>query len=184
MRLFKHLTFILVAVLSVMSASAVEPLSKSNNMKAIIVYFSHSGNTALAAQEIQKVTGAEIVRIHPSQPYTAADLDWENEQSRCTQEHLHPDMRPGIKPLGADFSKYEVVFIGFPIWWHEEPAVIKTFIESTDLKGKELYPFCTSYESPMKEADEALQKAYPDLKWHTGLRLPASSEAIKAWIGQ
>ena len=83
-----------------------------------------------------------------------------------------------------DFSQYDTVFIGFPIWWHEEPAVIRTFLDTTDLKGKELYPFCTSYESPMSEADATLQKGYPTLKWHTGLRLPASADKIKEWISK
>ena len=165
-------------------AQSTAKSSKQEDMKSIIVYFTHSGNTELAAKKLAEVTGSDIVRILPAEPYTAADVDWVNEQSRCTQEHLNQTLRPAIKPLDVDFSQYDTVFIGFPIWWHEEPAVIRTFLDNTDLKGKELYPFCTSYESPMSEADATLQKGYPTLKWHTGLRLPASAEQIKAWIAK
>ncbi len=166
-----------------LNLSAAGPTTKNDkNMKAIIVYFTHSGNTELAAQKLADVTGAPAVRLLPDRPYTAADVDWVNEQSRCTQEHLNQSLRPALKPLGVDLSQYDTVFIGFPIWWHEEPAVIRTFLDNYNLEGKELYPFCTSYESPMSEADATLQKGYPKLKWHTGLRLPASADTIKAWI--
>ena len=81
-----------------------------------------------------------------------------------------------------NFNDYDTVFIGFPIWWHEEPALIRTVLDSVDLKGKQIYPFCTSYESPMSEADATLKKGYPDLNWHTGLRFPATPQQIKEWI--
>lgn len=157
-----------------------------NDMKSVIVYFTHSGNTELAAKEIAAVTGAKMVRLMPEQPYSTEDVDWENEQSRCTQEHLNPSLRPAIKPVDVDFAEVDTVFVGFPIWWHEEPAVIRTFLDKyrEELKGKVLYPFCTSYESPMSEADATLKKGYPDLDWKTGLRLPAKPEQIKAWINQ
>lgn len=150
--------------------------------KGIIVYFTHSGNTELAAGKLAEVTGFPVVRLLPVEPYTAADVDWVNEQSRCTQEHLNQALRPAIRPLDVDFSQFDTVLIGFPIWWHEEPAVIRTFLDNTNLKGKELYPFCTSYESPMSEADATLQKGYPSLRWHTGLRLPADADKIREWI--
>ena len=140
----------IAALLFSFNLSATEPTAKTEKeMKSIIVYFTHSGNTELAAKKLAEVTGSPIVRILPEEPYTAEDVDWVNEKSRCTQEHLNQTLRPVIKPLDVDFSQCDTVFIGFPIWWHEEPAVIRTFLDNTDLKGKELYPFCTSYESPM-----------------------------------
>lgn len=167
------------------SLSAAEPTPNSpKEMKSVVVYFTHSNNTGLAAKKLADLTGSELVRIEPAEPYSTADLDWTNEQSRCTQEHLNQTLRPAIKPLDVDFSQFDTVFIGFPIWWHEEPAVIRTFLDITDLKGKQLYPFCTSYESPMSEADATLQKGYPDLNWHTGLRFPASDTVIKSWIAE
>jgi NADPH-dependent FMN reductase. len=157
-----------------------------DDMKAVIVYFTHSGNTELAAKNLNAVTGAMMVRMMPEQPYSAEDVDWVNEQSRCTREHLDQSLRPAIKPVDVDFAKVDTVFIGFPIWWHEEPAVIRTFLDDykEQLKGKVLYPFCTSYESPMSEADATLRKNYPDYNWKTGLRFPAKSEQIKDWIAQ
>ena len=158
----------------------------TEDMKSVIVYFTHSGNTELAAKDIAAVTGARLVRLMPQQPYTAEDVDWVNEKSRCTQEHLNQSLRPAIKPVDVNFAEVDTVFIGFPIWWHEEPAVIRTFLDDyhKQLEGKVLYPFCTSYESPMSEADATLRKGYPDLNWKTGLRLPAKPGQIKKWIEQ
>lgn len=163
-----------------------EQSTNTNDMKQVIIYFTYSGNTELAAKSLAAVTGAELIRLMPEQPYTAEDVDWVNEQSRCTQEHLNQSLRPAIKPVNVDWAKVDTVFIGFPIWWHEEPAVIRTFLDDykDQLKDKVLYPFCTSYESPMSEADATLSKGYPTLDWKTGLRLPAKPEEIKKWIEQ
>lgn len=169
-----------------MTDSAAGQPQNENEMKSVIIYFTHSGNTELAAKDLAAVTGAKMIRLMPQQPYSSEDVDWVNEQSRCTQEHLNQSLRPAIKPVDVKFADIDTVFIGFPIWWHEEPAVIRTFLDNyrEQLKGKVLYPFCTSYESPMSEADATLRKGYPDLDWKTGLRLPAKPDRIKAWIGQ
>lgn len=186
------LTFVtLVASLLSCTASAgkqtaPDESSNSSNMKSVIVYFTHSGNTELAAKEIAAVTGAKMLRLQPEQPYTSEDVDWVNEQSRCTREHLDQSLRPAIKPVDINFAETDTLFIGFPIWWHEEPAVIRTFLDNykEQLSDKVLYPFCTSYESPMSEADTTLRRGFPTFDWKIGLRLPASSEQIKAWINQ
>lgn len=166
--------------------NAVGQPQNQNDMKSVIIYFTHSGNTELAARNLAEVTGAKIVRLLPEQPYSSEDVDWVNEQSRCTQEHLNQSLRPAIKPVDVNFAEVDTVFIGFPIWWHEEPAVIRTFLDNyrDQLKDKVLYPFCTSYESPMSEADATLRKGYPDYNWKQGLRLPATPRQIKAWIEQ
>lgn len=183
----------IMAVVSVLamslSACASKPASTpqtptNEEMKSVIVYFTHSGNTELAAKEVSAVTGAKMIRLQPEQPYSSEDVDWVNEQSRCTQEHLNQSLRPAIKPVDINFADVDTVFVGFPIWWHEEPAVIRTFLDNyrEELKNKVIYPFCTSYESPMSEADATLHKGYPDLNIKTGLRLPAKPEQIKKWI--
>lgn len=168
------------------TGSAAGQPQNENEMKSVIIYFTHSGNTELAAKDLAAVTGAKMIRLMPQQPYSSEDVDWVNQQSRCTQEHLNQSLRPAIKPVDVNFAEVDTVFIGFPIWWHEEPAVIRTFLDNYRewLKGKVLYPFCTSYESTMSEADETLKKGYPDLDWKTGLRLPAKPQQIKAWIEQ
>lgn len=193
MKLVKKLVAILVVGVIALTAcsskpadNAVQSKSVENDMKAIIVYFTHSGNTELAAKDLAVVTGAKIIRLMPEQPYSAEDVNWVNEQSRCTLEHLDQSLRPAIRPIDINFTDIDTVFIGFPIWWHEEPAVIRTFLDNyrEQLKDKVLYPFCTSYESPMSEADATLKKGYPDYKWKTGFRLPAKPEQIRKWINQ
>lgn len=155
-------------------------------MNSAIIYFTLSGNTELAAKSISDITGAKMVRLMPEKPYSTADVDWTVKTSRCTVEHLDQSLRPGIKPVDVDFAKVDTVFIGFPIWWHEEPAVIRTFLDKyrNVLKDKILFPFCTSYESPMSEADANLKKGFPEMNWKKGLRLPAKTEQIKKWINQ
>ena len=155
-------------------------------MKAAIFYFTMSGNTELAAKEVAEATGAPLVRLHAEPPYTVDDIDWTHPDARCTREHKDHSLLPRVKPFGVDISSLDTVFIGFPIWWHEEPAVIRTFLDNygEQLKGKVIFTFCTSYESPMSEADATLKKGHPALHIRKGLRLPAKSEEIKKWIFQ
>lgn len=183
MKILKTLALAL-AMLIPTTGIAAGPAAKNNEMKAIIIYFTHSGNTELAAKDLAKVTGAKAVRLYPEKAYTADDVNWTDESSRCTQEHLNQSLRPALKPLGIDLADYDTIFLGFPIWWHEEPAVIRTFLDTYDLKCKTIYPFCTSYESPMSEADATLRNGYPSLNWETGLRLPASPDKIRSWIAR
>lgn len=192
MKIFRTILTALACALSLnacaskTTGSAAGQIENENEMKAVIVYFTHSGNTELAAKDLAAVTGVKMIRLMPEQPYSSEDVNWVNEQSRCTQEHLDQTLRPAIKPVDIDFADVDTVFIGFPIWWHEEPAVIRTFLDNyrDQLKDKVMYPFCTSYESPMSEADATLKKGYPDFNWKIGLRLPAKPEQIKKWIVQ
>ena len=186
MNIFKYILVMTVAIAMSYGNTVQAQTKNDNNMKTVVVYFTHSGNTELAAKQVAEVTGARIIRLLPEQPYSSDDVDWVNEQSRCTQEHLNQSLRPAIKPIDIDFAKVDTVFVGFPIWWHEAPAVIRTFLDNygEQLKGKVIFPFCTSYESPMSEADATLKKGYPALKIRKGLRLPAKSEEIKKWIFQ
>lgn len=158
----------------------------TRRLEVIRDLFLFSCYTELAAKQVAEVTGAKMIRLLPEQPYSSEDVNWVNKQSRCTQEHLNKSLRPAIKPIDIDFTKVDTLFVGFPIWWHEEPAVIRTFLDNygEQLKDKVIFPFCTSYESPMSEADATLKKGYPSLKIRKGLRLPAKSEEIKKWIKQ
>lgn len=186
MHTFKYIFAMTVAIAISCSNTVQAQAKNNNNMKSVIVYFTHSGNTELAAKQVAEVTGSKMIRLLPEQPYSSEDVNWVNKQSRCTQEHLNQLLRPAIKPIDIDFAKIDTVFVGFPIWWHEEPAVIRTFLDNygEQLKDKVIFPFCTSYESPMSEADATLKKGYPSLNIRKGLRLPAKSEEIKKWIRQ
>lgn len=136
--------------------------------KTLVTYFSATGTTAKAAQKIAAETGGELFEIVPEQLYTAADLDWRNEQSRSSVEMNDPKSRPAMKGKKADIGSYDVIYIGYPIWWGVAPHIINTFIESHDLKGKRVVPFATSGGSGIERSVEELKAAYPDINWQEG----------------
>ena len=111
--------------------------------KALVAYFSASGTTAKLAKRIADAAKADIFQIRPAVPYSAADLDWTNPKSRSSVEMKDKTYRPAIAD-SLDASDYDVVFVGFPIWWYVAPTVVNTFLESIDLKGKKVVPFATS----------------------------------------
>ena len=142
--------------------------AEGNDTKTLVAYFSATGTTARAAQRIANETGGELHEIAPAEPYTAADLDWHDELSRSTVEMKDPKSRPAIKADSLDMAAYDVVYIGYPIWWGVAPRVINTFIESHDLKGKRIVPFATSGGSGVDESVDALKASYPELDIETG----------------
>ena len=151
--------------------------------KMLVAYFSATGTTEDVAEKIAAVTGGELHEIAPEQAYTDADLDWNNRQSRSSVEMNDPKSRPALKEKKANMADYDVVYIGFPIWWGVAPHIVNTFIESHDLKGKTLMPFATSGGSGISQAVAALRKAYPELNWQDGKLLNRADErTIRAWI--
>ena len=118
--------------------------SMQPNQKVLVAYFSATGVTARAAQKVAEATGGEVYTITPAKPYTDADLDWRDKQSRSSVEMNDPKARPALGGERFDVSEYDVVFIGYPIWWNQAPRLINTFIESHNLKGKAVIPFATS----------------------------------------
>lgn len=103
--------------------------------KPLVVYFSTTGTTAQAARTIADVTGGALYEIEPEHAYTSDDLDWNDRQSRSSVEMNDPKSRPALKPTKADIGDYDVIFIGYPIWWNQAPRVVNTFIESHDLRA-------------------------------------------------
>ena len=112
--------------------------------KTLVAYFSAGGVTAGLAAELARAESADLFEITPEVRYTPADLDWTNKQSRSTLEMSDPNCRPSIVGNVDDMNKYDVVFVGFPIWWGREPSVVDTFLSKYDFKGKKIVPFCTS----------------------------------------
>ena len=152
--------------------------------KPLVVYFSATGTTAKAARTIAEVTGGTLYEIVPQQAYTSNDLDWNDKQSRSSVEMNNPQTRPALKDTKLNVAAYNVIFIGYPIWWDQAPRIINTFIESHDLKGKTLVPFATSGGSGITGSVRALRKAYPDLEWQDGKLLNrASRNTIQNWVG-
>lgn len=150
--------------------------------KVLVVYFSASGTTAAAAAKLAEATGGELLEIEPEKRYTAADLDWRNEQSRCYVEMHDLKYRPAIKKTEVKMSDYDTVYIGFPIWWNIAPTIVNTFIEAHDLKGKTVVPFATSGGSTIDNSVKELKKAYPAIDWQEGKLLNRMDvTAIREW---
>ena len=151
--------------------------------KKLIAYFSASGVTADVAARLAKVAGADLFEIKPEVPYTAADLDWTNKKSRSTIEMNDPASRPAIKEKLANMSDYDVIFVGFPIWWYVAPTIINTFLESYDFAGKTVVPFATSGGSGMGKTVAVLEKVAPESNFKPGELLNRASEAdMENWV--
>ena len=112
--------------------------------KVLVAYFSVGGTTAKAAKNLAAVEGADLFEIRPETPYVPADLDYTNKKSRTTLEMADLSCRPATVGELEDMGKYDVVFVGFPIWWGREPSIVDTFLEAYSFTGKRLVPFCTS----------------------------------------
>ena len=110
----------------------------------LVAYFSCSGVTKKVSAALADSVGADLYEIAPREPYSAADLNWMDQKSRSTLEMNDPKARPAIAAAVPNMAEYDVVFVGFPIWWYVAPRIIETFLESYDFSGKIVVPFCTS----------------------------------------
>ena len=157
----------------------------NNTGKALVVYFSATGTTKGVAQRLAGAIGADIFEIVPAQPYTEADLNWRNKQSRSSVEMADRKSRPAVAKAAPDLAEYTTVYVGFPIWWYREPSIIDTFVESNaaGLAGKTIIPFATSGGSGMGDSTANLQALAPKAKVAEGRRFRASVDAdtLKAW---
>ena len=153
--------------------------------RILVAYFSASGTTARAAKAIAQAVGGDLYEIRPAVPYTAADLDWTNKQSRSSLEMGDTACRPALAAAVENIQQYDTVFVGYPIWWGVEPRVVDTFLESRDLTGKTVIPFATSGGSGMAYAQQHLQGLYPALRWEQGELVTARTAAgwAKAALG-
>ena len=153
--------------------------------KTLIAYFSAGGVTKKLAEKMAKATGADLFEIAPEQPYTRADLNWMDKKSRSTVEMKDRSCRPAmaIKP---DVSGYDVVLVGFPVWWYREPSILDTFMESADFTGKTVVPFCTSGGSGLGDSAENMQKLAPGANVVDGKRFRSSvsEDELKEWVEQ
>ncbi len=160
-----------------------DPYNEPESGKILVAYFSATNNTEGVAQKLADGLGADLYEITPVQPYTDADLNYNNSQSRSSVEMNDPSARPAISGSVENMEQYDVVFIGYPIWWGEAPRIMSTFIESYDFSGKTLVAFCTSASSGFGSSDSALRSAANGAKWLTGHRFSAgaSAQEVLAW---
>lgn len=173
-----------VGMATATDAQQRQDMSKGkSNSKILVAYFSATGTTARAAEKLANVTGGELYTITPAKSYMSADLDWNDKQSRSSVEMNDPKVRPAIKSPKENIADYDVVFIGYPIWWNLAPRIINTFIESHNLKGKTVIPFATSGGSTINNSAATLKKDYPALNWKEGRLLNRANEkTIREWV--
>ena len=167
----KRITAVLAACCLMMGACAQKKTETVNTQntdtmkKTLVAYFSATGNTKAAAEKLVAEFNADIFEIAPEVPYTDADLNWRDKNSRSTLEMNDKNSRPAIKERCGNIADYDTVWIGFPVWWYTAPTIINTFIEAHDLGGKVLNVFATSGGSDVKDSYDNLKKAYPQYTW-------------------
>ena len=152
-------------------------------MKKLIAYFSPSGNTKAMAEKLAKATGADLFEIKPQTPYTRADLDWTNKNSRSSVEMNDKSYRPQIAQLPNSLANYDTIFIGFPIWWYVAPTIINTFLEKYDFSGKKIILFATSGGSGFGNTIKELQPSAPQAQFVEGKLLNhVNKKSIEEWV--
>ena len=155
--------------------------AQNMNKKALVVYFSVTGNTATVANNLADAIGADIFEIEPMQLYTSDDLDWTDENSRSSVEMKDSKARPEMNNNLDDAKEYDLIYLGFPIWWYTAPRIINTFLEKTDMAGKTIVLFATSGGSGMENTVESLKPSAPKATFKRGkvLSKDASQEELK-----
>ena len=168
----------------VSSESAGSQDGEQANNKVLVVIFSATGTTKGVAEKIAAIEGADLYEIRAAQEYTAADLDWNDRESRSTKEQNDSSVRPEIGSERISLDGYEKIYIGYPIWWGEEPRIMDTFVESYDFDGITVIPFCTSSSSGIGRSGKNLEENAKSGTWLDGKRFPGSvSESeLRDWI--
>lgn len=160
------------------------PDPQPGSSRSMVVYFSCTNTTKGFAEQIVDITSGESYQIVPEIAYTADDLNYNNSSSRANREQNDASARPAIKGGIENLGDYDIIFLGYPIWWGKAPKIIFTFLESYDFTGKTIVPFCTSGSSGMGSSDTDLHASAPKAEWKAGRRFGAGStkEEIKNWI--
>lgn len=150
----------------------------------LVAYFSATGNTRAVAEKIAALTGGDLYEIVPAQPYTNEDLDWRNSQSRSSQEMDDPDARPEIAGSPVEMDGYGTLYLGYPIWHGQAPRILSTFVESCDLEGVRVIPFCTSGSSGIGSSADSLAEQAGGGAWLEGRRFDSGvpDSELQAWI--
>ena len=154
--------------MNMMAASDNQNLDNAmnnNENKTLVAYFSATGTTMEAATKLAKVIHADVHEIIPEVPYTSADLNWNNKNSRSSIEMANKSSRPAVASKVENMAQYDTVFVGFPIWWYIAPTIINTFLEQYDMAGKTIVPFFTSGGSGAGETLRYLKPSAPDANW-------------------
>ena len=165
-------------------ASSAEADRTEQDGGTLVVYFSATGTTKGVAEKIAAIENADLYEIKAAQEYTAADLNWNDRESRSTKEQNDSSVRPEIGSERISLEGYETIYIGFPIWWGEEPRIMDTFVESYDFDGITMIPFCTSSSSGIGRSGKNLADNAKSGTWLDGKRFSGgvSESELRDWI--
>ncbi len=179
----KRIALMIMGVLG-LNLSAGAQNEGASGKKILVAYFSCTGTTERVANAIAEATGGTLYKITPAKAYAAADLDWKDKASRSSVEMADEKSRPelGGDALAAD--DYDVVFLGYPIWWNLCPRPVNTFLEKYGFSGKTVIPFATSGSSAITNSANELKKLYPEIAWQEGKLLNDGPETAKEWAAQ
>lgn len=158
--------------------------AETQGSKVLVAYFSATGTTKGVAEHIANGLNADIYEIIPEEPYTDADLDYSDNNSRSTIEMNDASSRPAISGSVENMEQYDVMFIGYPIWWGEAPRIVSTFVENYDFSGKTIVPFCTSGGSGVGSSATNLEVLTSGATWMEGRRLGGSDsqDTVMEWV--
>ena len=153
-------------------------------MKALLAYFSATGVTAKAAKALAGAVGGDLYEIKPAVPYSAADLNWMDKGSRSSVEMRDARSRPALAAADAPVAGYDVIFLGFPVWWYVAPTIVNTFLEAYDFTGKTIVLFATSGGSGLGKSAAGLRASAPGAKIMDGRLLNGrlNEAELKAWV--
>ena len=167
--------------------TAAEPASEepaAAHSDVLVAYFSATGTTKGVAERIASVTGGDLYEILAAQPYTEADLNYNDNSSRSTTEQNDKSVRPEIGSEDISLEGYTTIYLGFPIWWGEEPRILDTFVEKYNFDGITVIPFCTSGSSGIGRSGSNMEELAGSGTWLQGERFggSVSEEELKSWI--
>ena len=156
------------------------------NTSSIVIYFSATGNTERIANMIGDVTGSSVIRIIPTDEYTDEDLNYSNDDCRANREQNDDNARPEIENTIDNIEIYDTIYLGYPIWWGDVPKIILTFLDTYDLSGKTIIPFCTSGSSDISTSVSTLRNYNSNINVLDGKRFSTSSDEndISSWINE
>ena len=166
------------------SSDASQTENISGGKDVLVIYFSATGTTKGVAEKIASITGGDLYEIVPEKPYSDADLNWNDNNSRTTKEQNDKKSRPGIAGEPVSLEGYKTIYIGYPIWWGEEPRIMDTFVEKYNFDGKTVIPFCTSGGSGIGRSGTNLAENAGSGNWKEGKRFGSgpSEDELRNWI--
>lgn len=179
-RIFNFMLVMLALTLTACAQTDNNKETKNMN-KSLVAYFSATGTTKAVAEQLAKEAGATLYEIKPTQPYTDADLDWNDKQSRSSVEMQDKSSRPAIVKDLKGLEDFTTVYLGFPIWWYTCPTIINTFLDTYSLKGKTVVLFATSGGSTPDKALRQLKQQYPEVNFKGAARVQ-TPEDVKDYL--